>query len=525
MATTEERATYSATNNPRGRVVALVDLRASGDNARTTFDEAKLVGLAESIRDHGLLQPLVVRATTDDEEDAAGLVLCPGYTIIAGERRFRALWLLAYARAMGEPIAEVVTFSPETLAAWREQAGQLLVDVRDFGDLDERTALELMLVENLQRQDLDPIEEAEGYRQLNRVVGLTQAAIAAAVKRSQPAVANAMRLLELPEDVRALISAGELSVSHGIALAKWAPWPEFARGVAELAAAENWTSKSLDKLQPDDYRVSNARRYLDSYSTSFDQSVCAACPFQARWTDTGGRGYCLRPSHYDQLNAQARQEKEAAEAARVASLVTDAKATEGALPKVGEMGHGSYRHLDAIPIGCSADCPCRTAALAYSGSQTVVCIDPKRFDKLQADQKRAEQKAQRELKARRLGLVTVAADAVTDGAPRDLVLLVEHLVLSVGVPVLRDALKRQGIDLDAEQLRAHYKERSPKRFRALHRLSETRLLRLGVELVLRQDVENQFAEYKVGGYIMDWYLQAGTGADDAAPAEGGEDAS
>jgi ParB family chromosome partitioning protein len=154
-------------------------LRPNPEQPRRLFDEARLAELAESVRRHGVLQPLLV------SDDGAG-----GYLVIAGERRWRA------ARAAGlETVPAVI----------RER-----VDARD--------ELALALVENLQRADLSPIEEARAYEHLRSEHGLSQAEIAAAVGKDRSTVANAVRLLGLPEEVQEMIESGRLSAGHGRAL-------------------------------------------------------------------------------------------------------------------------------------------------------------------------------------------------------------------------------------------------------------------------------------------------------------------
>ena len=148
------------------------------DQPRRTFDEEELQALADSIAAHGILQPLAVRAS------GGGF-----YQIIAGERRWRA------ARMAGLSDVPVVVL-----------------------EADDRTVMELALVENLQRQDLNPMEEAECYQRLMKEYGLTQEEAAARVGKSRPAVANALRLLLLPEEVRSLVEDGTISAGHARAI-------------------------------------------------------------------------------------------------------------------------------------------------------------------------------------------------------------------------------------------------------------------------------------------------------------------
>lgn len=145
---------------------------------RRSFDEEELQALADSIAEHGILQPLAVRALD------GGF-----YQIIAGERRWRA------ARMAGLEEVPVVVL-----------------------EADDRTVMELALIENLQRQDLNPMEEAEGYRVLMEEYGLTQEQAAARVGKSRPAVTNALRLLALPDEVREMVENGTLSAGHARAV-------------------------------------------------------------------------------------------------------------------------------------------------------------------------------------------------------------------------------------------------------------------------------------------------------------------
>ena len=168
------------------------------DQPRRDFDEEALRELSASIARYGLIQPITVRALGDGY-----------YQIIAGERRWRAARLVG----LDEVPVRVI-------------------------EADDRRAAELALVENLQREDLNPIEEAEGYRTLMEQYGLTQEEAAKSVGRSRPAVANALRLLGLTQPVLALVREGKLSAGHARSLL---PLPEGR----QLAAAEEVMKKEL----------------------------------------------------------------------------------------------------------------------------------------------------------------------------------------------------------------------------------------------------------------------------------------
>ena len=168
----ENEAAQAVTTLPLQRI------EPNPNQPRKRFDEVELQALADSIAQHGLLQPLAVRDMGNGY-----------YQIIAGERRWRACRLAG--------LSEV----PVTVV-----------------EADDRTVMELALVENLQREDLNPMEEAEGYRVLLEGYGLTQEQAAQQVGKSRSAVANALRLLTLSDEVRALVENGELTAGHARAL-------------------------------------------------------------------------------------------------------------------------------------------------------------------------------------------------------------------------------------------------------------------------------------------------------------------
>ena len=177
---------------------------------RKQFDEASLQDLADSIRRHGILQPLTVRKLSSGY-----------YQIIAGERRWRA------ARMAG--LTEVPV---------------LIIEA------DDRKAMELAMIENLQREDLNPIEEAEGYKALMEDYGLTQEEAAERVGKSRSNVANVLRLLNLSAPVRALLAKGALSAGHARALLplKAAAQEKAAKAVAEGGLSVRQTEALVKKL-------------------------------------------------------------------------------------------------------------------------------------------------------------------------------------------------------------------------------------------------------------------------------------
>ena len=169
---------YNNTANAASSTLPISQIESFAGQPRKNFDEAALAELADSIREHGLIQPLTVRRLSSGY-----------YQIIAGERRWRA------AKLAGLKELPVVII-----------------------EADDRKAMELAMIENLQREDLNPMEEAEGYRALVEQYGLTQEQAAASVGKSRSAVANAMRLLRLSPAVRTLVEENRLSAGHARAL-------------------------------------------------------------------------------------------------------------------------------------------------------------------------------------------------------------------------------------------------------------------------------------------------------------------
>ncbi len=170
-----------------GRLMLSVSALCPGINQpRTHFDERAIEELASSIKIHGVIQPLLVRPIPADRQNFSGAT----YEIIAGERRWRAA----------------------------QRAGVHDVPVVVDADMDDRTALQVGIIENVQRADLNPIEEAEGYDRLIREFGYSAERVADLIGKSRPHVANLCRLLQLPSSVRAMVVKGDLSAGHARAL-------------------------------------------------------------------------------------------------------------------------------------------------------------------------------------------------------------------------------------------------------------------------------------------------------------------
>jgi len=185
--------------------VRLSEIEPNRDQPRKDFDPEALVELAESIARYGLIQPLLVRPMGD------------GYQLVAGERRWRA----------------------------SKMCGMVEVPVI-IKELDDAQTAEIALVENLQREDLNPIEEAMGYRSLMDDYGLTQDEVSERVGRSRSAVANSVRLLGLPEEITLMVRTGKISAGHGRALLGFNDKDEMAK--AAKIASFGATVRDIEKM-------------------------------------------------------------------------------------------------------------------------------------------------------------------------------------------------------------------------------------------------------------------------------------
>lgn len=175
---------------------------------RTHFNESQLEELSESIQENGVLQPLLVRKKGKK------------YEIIAGERRYQA----------------------------SKMAGLKKVPVI-IKEVDDQKMLELALIENLQRSDLNPIEEAKGYKQLIKASGMTQEALANAVSKSRSTITNSLRLLDLPEQVQEMMYEGKLTSGHARAILA-VPFNEARVKLAEKVVAEGLSVRATENLAP-----------------------------------------------------------------------------------------------------------------------------------------------------------------------------------------------------------------------------------------------------------------------------------
>jgi ParB family chromosome partitioning protein len=247
------------------REVELARIHRNPNQPRMQFDEAALNELADSIRERGVLQPILLRPDGD------------GFMIIAGERRWRA--------------------------AQRAQLHSIPAIVRE---IDESTIAELALIENIQREDLNPLEEAEGYRQLIAQHGHTQEDAARIVHKSRSHVANLLRLLDLPEFVRQSLLKGDISMGHARAVAT-APDPEaltreIIRGGLSVRQAEQQARGAKGKRAATPRSV-NAANSVDADLQALERQLGDMLGLKVQVTHKGqGGAVTLHYSSLEQLD-------------------------------------------------------------------------------------------------------------------------------------------------------------------------------------------------------------------------------
>lgn len=248
------------------RLVPLDQIKSSQFNPRKDFDEAELADLAESIRQKGLVQPIVVRP---DPEAATG------YEIVAGERRWRA----------------------------SQRAGLHMVPVI-IRELNDQEMLELAIIENVQRADLNAIEEAGGYRELIERFNYTQDQLAEVIGKSRSHLANMLRLLRLPNDIQEMVSRGELTAGHARALVGRDDALKLARTIVE----RNLNVREVEALVQDADSNDEASRFRpgrekDADTRAFEQELSDALGLKVDVKRASGESGTLsiKYSNFDQL--------------------------------------------------------------------------------------------------------------------------------------------------------------------------------------------------------------------------------
>ena len=198
------------------------ELEPNRNQPRKHFSTETIANLADSIREHGILQPILVRPM------ASG-----GYQIVAGERRWRA------ARMLG--------------------LDEVPVNIKELSDAE---TMQIAIIENLQRENLNPVEEAKGYQELIEKYGMTQERVGKLVGKSRSAVANAIRILSLPEKILKLLENGDLSSGHAKALLTYDD-DEMKVAIANRAAGGGMTVRQLEKMVQKSAENQGKRKSLD----------------------------------------------------------------------------------------------------------------------------------------------------------------------------------------------------------------------------------------------------------------------
>lgn len=224
----------------------IMDIEPNRDQPRKIFDEDALAELADSIAKHGVIQPLLVRPMPDGS-----------YQLVAGERRWRA------SRMAGLTEVPVV-----------------------IKELSDEEAMALALIENLQREDLNAIEEAQGIKALMDTLSLTQDEAAERVGKSRPAVANALRLLKLPNSVIALVSDGKLSPGHARALLGFKDEQDIIE-TADLIIEKGLTVRDVEKLVKKRNKEPKAEKPAARRASYYDEVELALTDFLGRKVKVG----------------------------------------------------------------------------------------------------------------------------------------------------------------------------------------------------------------------------------------------
>ena len=259
----EEREEYASLDAVRqGKAVPIEQLAPSPFQPRRTFDDQELQELADSISVHGLLQPILVRRDPDNSN---------GFQIVAGERRWRA--------------------------AQRARLHEVPIVIKDLSDSN---ALEIAIVENVQRQDLNPLEEAEGYQRLIDEFAHRQEDLAQLVGKSRSHVANTLRLLKLPEDVRAMVADGKLTAGHARAILNTDRPGELAKQVVSKGLNVRQTEKLAQSIADRPPRASAPAK--DADTIALEKDLSSLLGLKVSITNRGERGQlAIHFNNLDQL--------------------------------------------------------------------------------------------------------------------------------------------------------------------------------------------------------------------------------
>lgn len=314
---------------PRGSFSELPTgiIRPNPENHRKFFDSEGIIELAKSIESTGLLQPISVRLL-----EAAELQDSPreSYEIILGERRWRAHQVL----------------------------GRETVECKIYEGVTRNQGKAAALIENLQRRDVNAIEEAEGYRDLMEAENLSQDACAKRLGRSRSSVANALRVLDLPADVLEVVRSGKLTIAHGLALHKWCAWPSIVRVIAEQAVFDACSAGQLEEWNKTN-QVPFAKALKAAGLVAWIGKHEVPGGYDADWPEeffndadfiaNGGFSFvCMVPQKWEALSTELEAAFAKKQAAALAAKEAEAaKAKTAPLKSLKDLARGSYRELSA----------------------------------------------------------------------------------------------------------------------------------------------------------------------------------
>ena len=244
------------------KTLRITEIEPNREQPRKNFSDEAITALAESIRDHGMLQPILVRPMEDGS-----------YRIVAGERRWRAARML--------------------------DLDEVPVNIKEMTDTE---AAQLALIENLQRENLNPVEEAMGFKELIEKYGMTQDAVAKTIGRSRSSVSNSMRILALPDRILNMVEDGELSLGHAKALLSFenedlmiATAVKAANGGLTVRQVERAAQKSLEN---EDEQSEKSNRRIDNYFVEVELSLKEALGRKVK-VDYGKNKGALTLEFYD----------------------------------------------------------------------------------------------------------------------------------------------------------------------------------------------------------------------------------
>lgn len=244
------------------KTLRITEIEPNREQPRKNFSDEAITALAESIRDHGMLQPILVRPMEDGS-----------YRIVAGERRWRA------ARMLG--------------------LDEVPVNIKEMTDTE---AAQLALIENLQRENLNPVEEAMGFKELIEKYSMTQDAVAKTIGRSRSSVSNSMRILALPDRILNMVEDGELSLGHAKALLSFenedlmiATAVKAANGGLTVRQVERAAQKSLEN---EDEQSEKSNHRIDNYFVEVELSLKEALGRKVK-VDYGKNKGALTLEFYD----------------------------------------------------------------------------------------------------------------------------------------------------------------------------------------------------------------------------------